>query len=112
MINSRPKAGEFSFEYFERTPAPNQKILAQEFLQNKYPKGTATASIMDELRNAGAKCEQGFFQGRYYKRCTYDRPGHGLMRLVSTINWIVVVITDESYNIIEDIVVNRGATGM
>lgn len=102
----------FDFEYFEKLQASNKIVEAKEFLQAKYPVGSPVTPIVSELQKAGAKCERTFFQGKYAERCHYERSGHGLMALVSTIEWVVVVYTDESYEIINSIATNRGATGM
>ena len=101
----------FSFQYFERQPDKDVKSLALSFLNEKFPGGSSLDVLVSELMVAGAKCERGIYRDKHYVRCHWQRPGHGIMALVSTIEWVVVAYTDADYGKIADIVINRGATG-
>jgi len=103
----------FSFEYFERLPDAEAAPQAQEFLRQQFPPGSDVAHATTMLKAAGADCRNGDFgNGRPFVGCYYSRPGHGLMALVSTIEWKIIIWTDASRTKVLSIEVGRGATGL
>ena len=101
----------FNFDTFERHGNAGAE-QAKEFLEAAFPPGSDVQPAVAEITRAGAKCQLGHDRGDFYF-CKYIRPGHGLMRLVSSIEWHVVFNVDpETKTKITSIAVVRGATGL
>jgi hypothetical protein len=109
-MSSRPS--DFSFRYFESLPDAEIVPAAKRYLESKYPPNSLLAPAVEEIRKAGGHCENATDRGEHFVFCKFIRPGHGLMALVSSIEWQIGFYTDVNYLIITKIEVGRGATGM
>lgn len=100
----------YDFENFEKYGDAGVE-QAKQFLEASYPAGGDVQPAVAEITRAGARCQLAYDREDFYF-CQYERPGHGLMAFVSTIEWKVVFYVDsETKTKITRIVVGRGATG-
>ena len=103
----------FDFEEFESMKS-GQAEAARLFLLSAYPGGSNAKDLARYVEDGGAKCT--FFkearpEGEYLYFCKYIRPNHGLMALVSSIEWTIIVVSDKEGLIAKSIYVGREAAG-
>ncbi len=100
----------FDFEYFERMKG-DQAQIARTFLLERFPINSEAKVAVEYVQAGGAKCT--FTGDREYKYyfCHYTRVGRGLMALVSSIDWKIILITDDSGSVLQNISVGREVSG-
>lgn len=110
-IRTARGAEEFAFTSFEGLPESDIIPVAQQFLYRNFPVGSDVRALISVLEEAGAKCRDGLYNGEPYYGCEYSTRAHGLMSLVSTVEWKLVIWADKDKKSISSIIVNRGLTG-
>jgi hypothetical protein len=121
---------EAAIEKFSKTLPPSLRrpdeelnaahaAAAQDYLNEKFPPGTPASAAVAAITAAGAKCSFGKYDrfrsntpSQYFYHCKYIRSGHGMMALVSVVEWTVVIYTDQDGALIKAILVGRAATGL
>lgn len=100
----------FDFEHFERMKGDQAKI-ARAFLLERFPINSDAKVALEYVQAGGAKCT--FTGDREYKYyfCQYTRVGHGLMALVSSVDWKIILITNDSGSVLQNISVGREISG-
>lgn len=96
----------FDFEFYEHLRVDQAKA-AREFLLQRYPVGSDARAAVKYVELGGAKCVFAHNKKDNLYFCQYTRWGRGLMALVSSIEWKVIFLTDESGSEIWDIGVGR-----
>jgi hypothetical protein len=109
--NGKTPPAHFSFQYFDSLPHSEIIPKAQEFLDERFPKGSNLQNLIKELVDAGAKCAGGQDQLGIYYGCSYDRTVGITMPFVN-IEWRVRITPNRDQTDIEKIFVNRGLTGL
>ena len=107
-----PLIDSFNFRYFEKLQDDDIVPAASIYLNSKYPVGSVTTKLIDELKKAGADCSP-INEGPKYFQCTYEIiPSHGhIESFLSHAKWYMKIDTEEYSNQLKSIFIRRTCDG-